>query len=143
MTAANASRLETATIFVMFRDLATSRVTLADALIDEQPVTALAFCCSPVENILSFTISGLSTSSAATRSAIASAVSDVLFRNGDPREGTINLNDIEAAINSIPGTSGWLMTSVTGTVDGVETTYPGNITGGMGELPTLGSINYV
>ncbi|ANN70922.1 baseplate J/gp47 family protein [Bordetella bronchialis] len=119
------------------------QLTLADAIIDEQPVTALVFACAPIENSLQFTISGLSTSSSATRAAIASAVSDVLFRNGDPRAGTINLNDIEAAINSVPGTAGWLMVEVTGTVNGVVTVYPGNITGSMGELPTLGGINYV
>jgi len=119
------------------------QLTLADAIVGEQPVTALVFACAPIENRLHFTISGLSTSSAATRAAIASAVSDVLFRNGDPRAGTINLNDIEAAINSVPGTGGWLMVQVTGTVDGVITTYPGNITGAMGELPTLDGITYV
>jgi len=85
------------------------QLTLVDALINEQPVTALVYGASPIKNELNFKISGLSTSSTATRAAISSAISDVLFRNGDPREGTINLNDLESAINSVPGTSGWLM----------------------------------
>lgn len=118
------------------------QLTVADALVTEQPVTALVYCVAPLNNALHFTISGLSGSSTATRAAIASAISDELFRSGDPRGGTVYLNDIEAAINSVPGTSGWLMTLVTGTVGGIVTTYPGNITGSMGELPTLDGVTF-
>lgn len=119
------------------------QLTLADALVDEQPVTALVYAVAPIANSLNFTIAGLSTSSSATRAAISAAVSDLLLRNGDPRAGTIYLNDIEAAINSVPGTSGWLMQTVTGTVGGAVTTYPGNITGAMGALPVLAGISYI
>lgn len=127
------------------RDVVASgdQLTLADAMVDEQPATALVFACAPVRNRLVFTISGLSSSSAATRNAIASSISDMLFRNADPRAGTINRNEIEGAINSVAGTSGWLMESITGTAGGVTTEYPGNITSGMGELPTLDDIIYV
>ncbi|MBV2180882.1 MAG: baseplate J/gp47 family protein [Castellaniella sp.] len=119
------------------------QLTLADAIVVEQPVTALVYAVAPVNNALHFTISGLSGTSSVTRASIASAISDVLIRNGDPRAGTINLNDIEAAVNSVSGTEGWLMTLVTGTVNGVVTTYPGNITGAMGQLPTLDGVTYL
>lgn len=119
------------------------QLTVANAIVSEQPVTALLYAVCPIANSLNFTISGLSTSSTTTRSAISAAISNVLFQNGDPRGGTINLNDIESAINGISGTGGWLMESVTGTVGGVVTTYPGNITSAMGQLPVLGGINYV
>jgi uncharacterized phage protein gp47/JayE len=119
------------------------QLVVADAIVSQQPVTALVYACAPLNNVLNFQISGLSGTSQATRDSISAAIADVLFRNGDPRGGTINRNDIDAAINSIPGTGGWLMQEVTGTVDGVTTTYPGNITSGMGALPTLGGIDYV
>lgn len=119
------------------------QLTVADVIVRVQPVTALVFSCAPIENRLRFTISGLTSAGAATRKAIADAITDVLFRNGDPRAGTINRNDIEGAINSVSGTSGWLMQSITGNVGGIETVYPGNITSGMGELPVFDTISYV
>lgn len=127
------------------RDLVATgdQLTLADAIIDREPVTALVFACAPKQNRLVLTISGLSNASTATRNSIASSITDMLFRNADPRAGTINRNDIEGAINSVAGTSGWLMESITGTVDGVTTPYPGNITSGMGELPVLDEIIYL
>jgi len=118
------------------------QLTLADALIDEQPVTALVFACAPINNQISFAIDGLSATSTTTRNAIAAAISDVFYRNGDPRGGTIDISDIDAAINSV-GVSGWMIRLVTGTVDGVQTVYTGNITGNIGELPTLLGINYL
>ncbi|QKQ48481.1 baseplate J/gp47 family protein [Achromobacter denitrificans] len=119
------------------------QLVLADALIGLQPVTALVFACAPVDNSLHFKISGLSGAGTATRNAISAALADVLFRTGDARGGTINRNDIEGAINSVSGASGWLLVEVAGTVDGVVTVYPGNVTNGIGQLPTLGGVTYL
>lgn len=119
------------------------QLVVADALVNEQPVTALVYSCAPVANSLAFTLSGLLGTSTGTRAAVASAISDVLFRNGDPRAGTINRSDIESAIASVSGTSGFVITLVQGLVGVTTTTYPGNITSGFGQLPVLAGVNYV
>lgn len=119
------------------------QLVLADALIGLQPVTALVFACAPLDNSLHFKISGLSGAGTATRNAISAALADVLFRTGDARGGTINRNDIEGAINSVSGASGWLLVEVAGTVNGVVTVYPGNVTNLIGQLPTLGGVTYL
>ncbi|CAB3636774.1 phage baseplate protein [Achromobacter marplatensis] len=119
------------------------QLVLADALIGLQPVTALVFACAPVDNSLHFKLSGLSGAGASTRSAIAAALADVLFRTGDARGGAINRNDIEGAINSVSGASGWLLVEVAGTVNGVVTVYPGNVTNEIGQLATLGGVTYL
>jgi len=119
------------------------QLVIADAIVNEQPVTALVYSCAPVANSLTFTLSGLMGTSTATRAAIYAAISDVLFRNGDPRAGTINRSDIESAIASVSGTSGFVITLVQGVVGVTTTTYPGNITSGFGQLPVLAGVNYV
>lgn len=119
------------------------QLVVADSIINEQPVTALVYSCAPIPNSLTFTLSGLLGASTATRAAISSAVSDVLFRNGSPLAGTINRSDIESAIASVSGTSGFVITQVQGNVGGTVTTYPGNITSGTGQLPVLAGVNYV
>ncbi|BCQ23167.1 baseplate J/gp47 family protein [Caballeronia sp. NK8] len=119
------------------------QLAVADSIINEQPVTALVYSCAPIPNNLTYSISGLTSTTTATRAAISAAISDVLFRNGDPRAGTINRSDIESAIASVSGTSGFVITLVQGNVSGTVTTYPGNITSGFGQLPVLAGVNYV
>ncbi|WP_250477384.1 baseplate J/gp47 family protein [Caballeronia sp. INML1] len=119
------------------------QIVVADAIINEQPVTALVYSCAPVANNLTFTLSGILGASTSTRAAISAAIADVLFRNGDPLAGTINRSDIESAIASVSGTSGFVITLVQGVVGVTTTTYPGNITSGFGQLPVLAGVNYV
>ncbi|MDR5765048.1 baseplate J/gp47 family protein [Caballeronia sp. LZ028] len=119
------------------------QLIVADTIVNEQPVTALVYSCAPVANNLTLTLSGLTGTSTSTRAAISAAISDVLFRNGDPRSGTINRSDIESAIASVSGTSGFVITLVQGVVGTTTTTYPGNITSGFGQLPVLAGVNYV
>lgn len=118
-------------------------LAVADAIAPVQPVTALVWSVAPVANKLTFTVSGLTSATSATRAAISSAISDVLFRNGDPRAGTINRSDIESAIAAIAGTAGFVITLVQGVVGTTTTTYPGNITSGFGQLPVLANVIYV
>jgi uncharacterized phage protein gp47/JayE len=118
-------------------------LVVADSLITQQPVTALVYSVSPVANNLTFTISGLTGTTTATRAAISAAISDVFFRNGDPRAGTINRSVIESAIAAIAGTSGFVITLVQGVVGATTTTYPGNITSAFGQLPVLANVIYV
>ncbi|VVE29973.1 phage baseplate protein [Pandoraea eparura] len=119
------------------------QLVVADAIVTKQPVTALVYSCAPIANNLTITLSGLTSATSATRAAIAAAIADVLFRNGDPRAGTINRDDISAAIRSVSGTSGFLITLIQGIVGVTTTTYPGNITSGFGQLPVLANVLYV
>jgi uncharacterized phage protein gp47/JayE len=107
------------------------QLTVADAIIVKQPVTALVYSCAPLQNVVNFTITGLTTASAATKAAIAAAISDVFLRNGDPTGATVNLGDIESAIAAISGTDGFVIT-----------VPAGNITSAIGSLPVLGTITY-
>ncbi|MBB5462867.1 baseplate J/gp47 family protein [Paraburkholderia sp. Cpub6] len=119
------------------------QLVVADYIVAKQPVTALVYSCSPIANNLTITLSGLMSTTTATRAAISAAIADVLFRNGDPRAGTINRDDISAAIRSVSGTSGFLITLIQGVVGTTTTTYPGNIASGFGQLPVLATVNYV
>lgn len=119
------------------------QLVVADALITLEPVTALVYVCAPIRNTLSFQISGLNTASTATKSAISLAISDVLFRNSDPRGGTVNRSDLNTAIGAIPATAGFVIESISGVINGVTTPYPDNITGSFGSLPVLGTVTYI
>ncbi|MCA8026471.1 baseplate J/gp47 family protein [Burkholderia cepacia] len=119
------------------------QLVVADSIVTEQPVTALVYSCAPISNNLTITLSGLTSATTATRTAISSAISDVLFRNGDPRAGTIYRDDISAAIRSVAGTSGFLINLIQGIVGSTTTTYTGNITSGFGQLPVLANVLYV
>ncbi|MBU9661888.1 baseplate J/gp47 family protein [Burkholderia multivorans] len=119
------------------------QLVVANSIVTNQPVTALVYSCSPIANNLTVTLSGLTSATTATRAAIFSAIADVLFRNGDPRAGTINRDDISAAIRSVAGTSGFLINLIQGVVGTTTTTYPGNITSGFGQLPVLANVLYV
>jgi uncharacterized phage protein gp47/JayE len=120
------------------------QLTVADTIITEQPVTALLYSCAPIENGITFMISGMSTASAATKAAVSASLSDLFFRNGAPA-GTIDLSDVNSSIGSVSGTAGYLITAITSTVAGVTTTYPANtnLTNGAGQLPVLANINWV
>ncbi|WP_322069972.1 baseplate J/gp47 family protein [Paraburkholderia bannensis] len=119
------------------------QLVVADAIVVDQPVTALVYSVSPVPNMLTITLSGLTSTSASTRALISSGISDVLFRDGDPRGGTVNRDDISAAVRAVPGTSGFLIPLIQGVVGAVTTTYDGNITSGFGQLPVLANVLYV
>lgn len=108
------------------------QLTVADAIIIDQPVTALVYSCAPVPNTVPFTITGLNGSSAATRAAIASAIDAVFLAQGSPIAGTVvDLSSINTAIGAIAGTLGFVITSPIGNI--------ANITG---ELPVRGTVSY-
>jgi len=116
------------------------QLTVANALVTQQPVTSLLYSCAPLANTVNFVMSGLSSSSASVRSAIAAAISDVFFRNGAPGGTLVNgktaqpvdLSDINSAIAAVSGTEGFVITSPTG-----------NISSATGYLPVLGTVTYV
>ncbi|WP_454825404.1 baseplate J/gp47 family protein [Paraburkholderia xenovorans] len=118
------------------------QLIVADALVAEEPVTALVYVCAPIQNVLSFVLSGSSGWSTATRNAVETQISDVFFRNGDPRAGTVNRSDINSAIGAVAGTAGFVIESITGVIGGIPSSYPDNITGSFGSLPVLGTVTY-
>ena len=107
------------------------QLTVADAIIATQPVTALVYSCAPQQNVVNFTITGLTNAPAATKTAINAAIDDVFLRNGDPTGATVNLGDIESSIAAISGTEGFVITSPTG-----------NIPSAIGFLPVRGTMTY-
>jgi uncharacterized phage protein gp47/JayE len=117
------------------------QLTVANAIIILQPVTALVYACSPIENQIGFNFSGVS--SPTTQDSIEGALEDLMLREGAPA-GTIDLSDVNSSIGSVPGSSGYLLESITSTVGGVTTTYPSNtnITNGTGQLPVVGTVNW-
>ncbi|WP_241023112.1 baseplate J/gp47 family protein [Paraburkholderia sp. Ac-20340] len=117
------------------------QLTVADTIVSEQPVTALVYACSPIKNSISFTVTGITDST--TQASVNSALSDIFFRDGEPK-GTIDWSELTGAVNSVSGTSGYLITGVTSTVAGVTTTLTpnANITMGAGQLPVLGTVTY-
>ncbi|UXZ62694.1 baseplate J/gp47 family protein [Burkholderia multivorans] len=118
------------------------QLMVADAIVTQQPVTALVYACSPIKNALGFTISGIADPNA--QASVVDELSGVLFRNGKPR-GTIEWSDLTGAINAVPGTSGYLITGVSSTVNGVTVALPtnANITMSAGQLPALGVVTFV
>jgi uncharacterized phage protein gp47/JayE len=103
-----------------------------------RPVTALVYSVAPTQDVINFTISGISTLPAATKNQIASAIAGVFVMYGSPlgepgsgQNGVIDLSYIGSAIAAIPGTAGFVITSPVA-----------NIVGTTGQLPVLGTITY-
>jgi uncharacterized phage protein gp47/JayE len=108
------------------------QLTVADTIINLQPVTALVYVCAPDANTIPFTITGLSGATAATKAAIASAIDAVLLAQGQPKAGTdVDLSSINAAIAAIAGTAGFVIT-----------VPAGNIANLTGKLPVRGAVTY-
>lgn len=107
------------------------QLTVADAIVTQQPATALVWVVAPLQNVVPFTITGLSGASAATKAAIDAAIDDVFLREGDPTGATVNLGEIESAIAAIAGTDGFVIT-----------VPAGNITSAIGYLPVRGTVSF-
>lgn len=105
---------------------------VADAIYPLQPVTSLVYVCSPIQHVMNFTISGISTANSTTTTAIAAAIDGVLFESGNPKGTTILLSDLLIAISNVSGTSGFILTSPAA-----------NITTATGELPVRGTVTYI
>lgn len=109
------------------------QLAVADAISVVQPVTALVYALRPAAALQNFTIAGIAGASSGTKTAIANAITNAFLRLGQvqPTSSTINLNDIESAIGTVPGTDGFVITSPVG-----------NITTATGSLPVLGTVTY-
>lgn len=103
-----------------------------------RPATALVYSEAPTQQVVNFTITGTAGFSAATKSAITAAIAGIFVLYGSPlstvagQNGVVDLSYIESAIAAIPGTQGFVITSPTT-----------NIVGTIGQLPVLGTINWL
>jgi len=119
------------------------QLMVANALYSDQPVTALVHAMAPTPNTIGLTIAGLGSSpSTSLRTAIAKAISEALQQAAAPG-GVTALDDINSAIRSVSGTSGFVVTAVTASAGTVSPTPAGNITSSAGALPVLGTISYI
>ncbi|MGN6589304.1 MAG: baseplate J/gp47 family protein [Sphingomicrobium sp.] len=118
------------------------QLTIANALYTLRPATALVYVCAPLQQVVNLTITGTGNWSAATKALVTSAIAGVLVMYGNPigtttgnapptTNGVIQLSYIESAIAAITGTTGFVITSPAG-----------NIQGTIGQLPVLGNINW-
>lgn len=118
------------------------QLTVADALVTQQPVTALVYSVAPTNAPQNFAIGNLGTgNTTANQAAITAALQDMFLRLGsvggtaDPTTGEawnpIDPSDWYAAISSVTGIGRFTVTSPTAP-----------ISPGTGELPTLGTITF-
>lgn len=109
------------------------QLTVANAILPLQPVTALVYVMAPTPHAVDFTISGLSVATTETKQAVADAIAGVLAAYGAIAIGstTVALSLIETAIAAVPNTTGF-----------VVLTPAGNVTSAPGSLPVLGTITW-
>lgn len=106
------------------------QLTVANYVYSLQPVTALVYACAPTANNVNFTLTGTTSWSATTKTAVTAAIAGVLQSNGVPG-GTINISDIESAVAAVSGTAGFVITTPTG-----------NIVSATGALPVVGTVTF-
>ena len=117
------------------------QLTVANAVFPKQSVTALVYAVAPVPNALTITISGIAGANDATKATIAAAVRAALVVNAVPG-GLTYMSTIEGAIAAVPGTAGFVLTSIAATAGTVSDGGIGNILSNVGALPTLAAIVY-
>ncbi len=115
------------------RDVAATgdQLAVANAIFALQPVTALVYAVAPTQNVVNFTISGLTGASSTLQAEIAAAIAGVFQQYGAPG-GTVDMSYVDSAIGAIAGTAGF-----------VVETPAANIVSPTGALPVLGSVTYL
>lgn len=103
------------------------QLTVANAIVTQQPVTALLYVVSPVKIPVNFIITGIPV---AAQSGVTGAISNVFLRNGRPG-GKINLVDCWTSIASVSGVSSFVISSPSSDIQ-----LP------VGGLPVLGTLTF-
>ncbi|WP_157218665.1 phage GP46 family protein [Flavisphingomonas formosensis] len=117
------------------------QLTVANALYDVQPVTVLLYSVAPEPNTVNLTIAGISGVSTSVKNAIAAAFASALQTGAVPG-GTTNISAIQGAIESVPGSAGFVLTNVAVSNGTVTPGSAGNIQSAGGYLPVPGTITY-
>lgn len=79
-------------------------LAVANYIYPLQPVTALVYSYKPTQQVLNFTVAGLTPLTTTTQAAATAALSDLLYRKASPLADTaIDQSDVDAAISAQPG----------------------------------------
>jgi uncharacterized phage protein gp47/JayE len=128
------------------------QLAVADAIYPKRPVTALVYAYAPGANTVTFTIEGIATASAATKSAIAAAIAQVFLAQAavggailpsGAAYPPVQLSAIESAVAAIAGTAGFVLTAEAASNGAITPGPTGNITSNAGYLAVPGAITYV
>ncbi len=128
------------------------QLSVANYLWTLQGSGATVYVFAPIANTINITLSGLSAASAATKAAINSALVQLALDEGsvggtiqlsttDPTPGEIQLSDINGAIGSIAGSSGYVIEAMTASNGAASPTS--NVTSSFGCLPVFAAVNFV
>ncbi|PTA91319.1 phage baseplate protein [Kosakonia sp. H7A] len=109
------------------------QLAVADYIYPRQTDTAIVFVCSPIQKTINLVIAGLNDADSTTVAAIKTALTDLFFDAAQPDgTGIVYLSDINLAIGSVSGTTGYILNSPSA-----------NITFNVGEIPVLGTVSFV
>lgn len=109
------------------------QLVVADYIYPRQTDTAIVFVCSPIQKTINLVIAGLNDADSTIVAAIKTALTDLFFDAAQPDgTGIVYLSDINLAISSISGTTGYILNSPAA-----------NITFNTGEIPVLGTVSFV
>lgn len=109
------------------------QLAVADYIYPRQTDTAIVFVCSPIQKTINLVIAGLTDADSTIVAAIKTALTDLFFDAAQPDgTGIVYLSDINLAISSISGTTGYILNSPAA-----------NITFNTGEIPVLGMVSFV
>jgi uncharacterized phage protein gp47/JayE len=112
---------------------------VANHLFGLQSVTALVYAVAPIANQLTLTIAGVPGASATVKTAVGAAVAAALLTDAVPG-GITNVSAIEAAVAAVPGTGGFVITSIACSAGTITPGAAGNISSNAGALPVLAGI---
>lgn len=106
------------------------QLAIANAIFPLQPVTALVYVVAPQASPVPFVIAGLSSASSTVKANVSAAIKAALVQYGD-LGGKVYLSQVESAIASVSGSTGFIVTS------------PAlDISVAAGHLPTLGTVTF-
>lgn len=119
-----------ATAETRYHNATGDQLRVADALYDEQPVTALLIVCSPATQPVDFVISGLGgNNTTANQQSITAALSDVFLRISQPG-GTVYPSSWNAALDALSLSQYEIISPISPVV------------AGTGSLPVLGTVTF-
>lgn len=95
-----------------------------------RPVTATVYAVAPIAAELDFEISGLSPNTTAVKSAIETALADLILSEGEPG-ATLLLSHIQAAVANAGGVYDFSLVSPAA-----------NVAHGTGEIPVMGAVTW-
>jgi uncharacterized phage protein gp47/JayE len=119
------------------------QLAVANYVFPLQNTIALVYAVAPIPNALTITVAGLSGATTATKTAISTACATALRGAGVPG-GITYLSTLEAAIAAVPGSTGFVITTITcgaGSIIGGGAV--GNIQSNDGALATIASLVFI